>query len=231
MREVDGDVAQGADMLMVKPALPYLDIVAKTRARSLLPVVAYHVSGEYAMLKAAVQNGWLDEERSVKETMISLKRAGADLIVTYYAKWIAAKTLSRDRLGFFAFQNDKGDVVVRALQLFEGQNFCDNATFEIPIDLCFPSQMFFRFLNVESPRPPSVSPSVKAITRSPSSSVTSLSPSHRFQDQADFQRYGQFHISDLNGEQRAVGTLRCKLSEHLSPHRNPAPSNTISIRF
>ncbi len=83
------DLSESADMIMVKPALCYLDIVAKLKAVSDVPVVAYHVSGEYAMLKAAVQNNWLDEKPAVLETLTSIKRAGADLIVTYYAKWAA----------------------------------------------------------------------------------------------------------------------------------------------
>lgn len=91
LREVSFDVAEGSDMVMVKPATPYLDMICRTRSACEIPVVAYHVSGEYAMLKAAVQNGWLDEERAVKETLVGIKRAGADLIVTYYAKWIAEK--------------------------------------------------------------------------------------------------------------------------------------------
>jgi porphobilinogen synthase len=91
--EADLDEAEGADMLMVKPALPYLDIVRQVRERSLLPLVAYHVSGEYAMLKAAVEKGWLDEEACVRESLTSIKRAGADLIVTYYAAWAAERLL------------------------------------------------------------------------------------------------------------------------------------------
>ena len=87
--EAELDVAEGADMLMVKPALCYLDIVAKVRAQCNIPIVAYHVSGEYAMLKAAVQNNWLDEKPAVLETLLSIRRAGADLIVTYYAQWAA----------------------------------------------------------------------------------------------------------------------------------------------
>lgn len=91
--EVELDEAEGADMIMVKPALPYLDIVKQTREATGLPVVAYHVSGEYAMLKAAVEKGWLDEAPCVRETLTSLKRAGADLIVTYYAAWACENLL------------------------------------------------------------------------------------------------------------------------------------------
>ncbi|HEX2916768.1 MAG TPA: porphobilinogen synthase [Chloroflexia bacterium] len=86
LREVELDVAEGADMIMVKPALPYLDVIAKVRDRFELPLAAYNVSGEYAMLKAAARMGWLDEERVIRETLTSIKRAGADMIITYHAK-------------------------------------------------------------------------------------------------------------------------------------------------
>jgi porphobilinogen synthase len=86
LREVALDVEEGADMLMVKPAGPYLDIVRQVRDRFDLPLAAYQVSGEYAMLKAAAQNGWLDERRAALESLTGIKRAGADLIITYYAK-------------------------------------------------------------------------------------------------------------------------------------------------
>jgi porphobilinogen synthase len=86
MREVELDIDEGADMIMVKPALPYLDIIARVRDRFELPLAAYNVSGEYAMVKAAAQNGWIDEERVIRETLISIKRAGADMIITYHAK-------------------------------------------------------------------------------------------------------------------------------------------------
>jgi len=93
LREVALDAAEGADMLMVKPAGPYLDIIREVRARYDLPLAAYQVSGEYAMIKAAAQNGWIDEPRAALESLIAIKRAGADLIITYYAKeaarWIA----------------------------------------------------------------------------------------------------------------------------------------------
>jgi porphobilinogen synthase len=93
LREVALDAAEGADMLMVKPAGPYLDIIHAARERYDLPLAAYQVSGEYAMLKAAAQNGWLDERRAALESLIAIKRAGADLIITYYAKeaarWVA----------------------------------------------------------------------------------------------------------------------------------------------
>ncbi len=86
LREVELDVAEGADMLMVKPAVPYLDIVRQIRDRFHLPLAAYHVSGEYAMIKAAAERGWCDEERVVLETLTCIRRAGADLVLTYFAK-------------------------------------------------------------------------------------------------------------------------------------------------
>jgi porphobilinogen synthase len=86
LKEVAIDVAEGADMLMVKPGMPYLDIVADVRANYPLPVSVYQVSGEYAMLHAAAQNGWLDLERAALESLTAFKRAGADMIVTYFAK-------------------------------------------------------------------------------------------------------------------------------------------------
>jgi len=85
------DEAEGADMLMVKPALPYLDVIARLRAQSDLPIAAYQVSGEYAMIKAAAQNGWLDERKCMAEALLGIARAGADVILTYaaldYARW------------------------------------------------------------------------------------------------------------------------------------------------
>jgi porphobilinogen synthase len=86
LREVALDAAEGADMLMVKPAGAYLDIIREVRARYELPLAAYQVSGEYAMLKAAAQNGWIDERRAAIESLVAIKRAGADMIITYYAK-------------------------------------------------------------------------------------------------------------------------------------------------
>jgi porphobilinogen synthase len=85
-REVELDLAEGADMIMVKPALIYLDIIRQTREQCNVPIAAYNVSGEYAMLKAAVANGWLDERATVLELLTGIKRAGADLIITYHAK-------------------------------------------------------------------------------------------------------------------------------------------------
>jgi len=86
IRETALDVQEGADIIMVKPALPYLDIIRAVREEFDLPVAAYNVSGEYSMIKAAVQRGWLEEERVVMEVLTAIKRAGADLIITYFAK-------------------------------------------------------------------------------------------------------------------------------------------------
>lgn len=95
LREIALDAAEGADLLMVKPAGPYLDIIAAARARYDLPLAAYQVSGEYAMLKAAAQNGWLDERRAALESLTAIRRAGADMIISYYAKE-AARWLAQD---------------------------------------------------------------------------------------------------------------------------------------
>ena len=86
LREVRLDVQEGADVVMVKPALPYLDVIRAVRETCDVPVAAYNVSGEYAMVKAAAQRGWIDEERVVKETLTAIARAGADIILTYHAK-------------------------------------------------------------------------------------------------------------------------------------------------
>ncbi len=86
LREAELDYAEGADMLMVKPATVYLDVLRAVRDRFDLPLAAYHVSGEYAMIKAAAERGWIDEERVMLETLTSIKRAGADVIITYYAR-------------------------------------------------------------------------------------------------------------------------------------------------
>jgi porphobilinogen synthase len=86
LREVRLDVDEGADIVMVKPALPYLDVLARVKAESGVPTAAYQVSGEYAMLKAAARNGWIDEPRAVIETLTAIRRAGADIIITYYAR-------------------------------------------------------------------------------------------------------------------------------------------------
>lgn len=93
MLEAELDEVEGADMLMVKPAGPYLDIIRMVRDRSSLPVAAYQVSGEYAMLKAASERGWIDERRAALETLYGIRRAGADIIITYYAREFARWTL------------------------------------------------------------------------------------------------------------------------------------------
>ncbi|MDH5313965.1 MAG: porphobilinogen synthase [Actinomycetota bacterium] len=90
MREIRADIDEGADIVMVKPAVPYLDLVHRAKRDTGVPVAAYHVSGEYAMVKAAAANGWLDERRSVLEILTSIRRAGADMILTYHAKDAAA---------------------------------------------------------------------------------------------------------------------------------------------
>ncbi|AVP37260.1 porphobilinogen synthase [Staphylococcus felis] len=86
MRELESDLKEGADMMIVKPALSYLDIIRDVRNHTNIPIIAYNVSGEYSMTKAAAINGWIDEEKVVMEQMISMKRAGADMIITYFAK-------------------------------------------------------------------------------------------------------------------------------------------------
>ena len=92
MREIAADIEEGADMIMVKPALPYLDVIAAARKRFDVPLAAYQVSGEYAMIEAAARNGWIERERVMMEALISIRRAGASVILTYYAKE-AAKLL------------------------------------------------------------------------------------------------------------------------------------------
>lgn len=89
LREVEADIAEGADMVMVKPALSYLDVISRVKQRFRFPTAAYNVSGEYAMIKAAARNGWIDESRVVPEVLLSIKRAGADWILTYFAKDMA----------------------------------------------------------------------------------------------------------------------------------------------
>jgi porphobilinogen synthase len=95
VREIRTDIGEGADIVMVKPALPYLDVIRRAKDETHHPMAAYHVSGEYAMLKAAAGNGWLDERAAVLEVLTSIHRAGADLILTYHAKgaaeWLAAR--------------------------------------------------------------------------------------------------------------------------------------------
>jgi porphobilinogen synthase len=84
--EMDLDLSEGADMLMVKPAMPYLDILARARERYDVPLAAYQVSGEYAMIHAAARNGWLDLDRAMIESLTSIRRAGADFVLTYFAR-------------------------------------------------------------------------------------------------------------------------------------------------
>jgi porphobilinogen synthase len=98
IRETELDVAQGADIIMVKPALPYLDVLSAIRHNFQLPLAAYSVSGEYSMIKAASINGWIDEDRAVEELLYSIRRAGADVIITYFAKQYAAKLKVRKGL-------------------------------------------------------------------------------------------------------------------------------------
>ena len=86
LREVEQDIQEGADIVMVKPAVPYLDVIARVKDAFGYPTAAYHVSGEYAMLKAAAKNGWIDEPRAMMETLTAIRRAGADIIITYYAR-------------------------------------------------------------------------------------------------------------------------------------------------
>jgi porphobilinogen synthase len=92
MREIEADIEEGADIIMVKPAMPYLDVIAAARERFDLPLAAYQVSGEYAMIEAAARNNWIDRERVMMESLVSIRRAGASIIVTYYAQE-AAKLL------------------------------------------------------------------------------------------------------------------------------------------
>ena len=93
MREIEQDIDEGADMIMVKPAMPYLDVIAAARERFDLPLAAYQVSGEYAMIEAAARNKWIDRERVMMESLLSIRRAGASMILTYFAK-DAAKLLA-----------------------------------------------------------------------------------------------------------------------------------------
>jgi porphobilinogen synthase len=86
MREIELDLQEGADMIMVKPALPYLDLIRQARDRFDVPIAAYQVSGEYSMIVAAARNGWIDQERAMMETLTSITRAGASIILTYFAK-------------------------------------------------------------------------------------------------------------------------------------------------
>jgi porphobilinogen synthase len=89
MREIEADIEEGADMIMVKPAMPYLDVIAAARERFDVPLAAYQVSGEYAMIEAAAQNNWIDHDRVMMESLVSIRRAGAGIIITYFAKTVA----------------------------------------------------------------------------------------------------------------------------------------------
>jgi porphobilinogen synthase len=89
LQEIDADIAEGADLVMVKPALSYLDVIAAARQRVSVPIAAYHVSGEYAMIAAAAANGWIDHDAVALEQLTAIKRAGADVILTYLARWFA----------------------------------------------------------------------------------------------------------------------------------------------
>jgi porphobilinogen synthase len=86
---MESDLAEGADMLMIKPALSYLDIIRESADRFLVPIVAYNVSGEYSVIKAAALKGWIDERQTRDEVLLSIRRAGADIIITYFAKDLA----------------------------------------------------------------------------------------------------------------------------------------------
>jgi porphobilinogen synthase len=94
LREVEQDILEGADMVMVKPALSYLDVIQRVKTSFNIPVVAYNVSGEFSMVKAAGANGWVDEERMIKEILTSIKRAGADVIISYHAKEFGIKKMN-----------------------------------------------------------------------------------------------------------------------------------------
>jgi len=96
LREVEADIEEGADIVMVKPAGPYLDVIRKVKEKFGMPTAAYQVSGEYSMIKAAGQNDWIDEERVMIESLIAIKRAGADMFLTYFAK-DAARWIEKDR--------------------------------------------------------------------------------------------------------------------------------------
>ena len=94
LKEAQMDEDEGADIIMVKPALPYLDVIREVKNKVSCPVAAYQVSGEYAMIKAAAQNSWMDENKSMMESLLGIKRAGADIIITYFAD-AAARLIAR----------------------------------------------------------------------------------------------------------------------------------------
>jgi porphobilinogen synthase len=91
LREVRADIDEGADIIMVKPALPYLDVLARVKTTFGMPTAAYNVSGEYAMLRAAAARGWIDEQQAMMEVLLAIRRAGADLILTYFAREAAER--------------------------------------------------------------------------------------------------------------------------------------------
>ena len=93
LREIRLDINEGADMIIIKPGMPYLDIISKAKNEFNFPIIAYQVSGEYSMIRAAIQNGWFDEEKIIFETMMCFKRAGCDGIITYFAPYIAKKLI------------------------------------------------------------------------------------------------------------------------------------------
>jgi porphobilinogen synthase len=95
LREVETDIAEGADIVIVKPAMTYLDVISRVKSRFRQPTAAYHVSGEYAMLKAAAANGWIDEPRAMMETLTAIRRAGADIVITYFARDAARRLRER----------------------------------------------------------------------------------------------------------------------------------------
>ena len=97
LREVEQDIEEGADIVMVKPALPYLDVIARVKDTFGYPTAAYHVSGEYSMLKAAAANGWIDHDAVALEHLTAIKRAGADLILTYLTRWFAERASGAGR--------------------------------------------------------------------------------------------------------------------------------------
>ena len=94
LREIRLDINEGADMIIIKPGMPYLDIISKAKNEFNFPVIAYQVSGEYSMIRAAIQNGWFDEEKIIFETMMCFKRAGCDAIITYFAPFVAQKLIN-----------------------------------------------------------------------------------------------------------------------------------------
>ena len=95
LREIRLDIDEGADMIIIKPGMPYLDIISKAKNEFNFPVIAYQVSGEYSMIRAAIQNGWFDEEKIIFETMMCFKRAGCDAIITYFAPFVAQKLINK----------------------------------------------------------------------------------------------------------------------------------------